>query len=451
MSWFGRGRDDRRNRGEPRTRASEPDTDQTRFLTGDDRIDSQKVRILLDTVAELISTTDHAQVLRSIVDKSIRVVGAERGILFLFEEGDPTRLRIQVARDAAGRDLEAPIQYSTTVTRKVATEGEAMCWKVSSQEEAADLSQSIVDMKLRAVMCVTLRVKERRLGVIYVDSRASHREFSRADLRFFDALAGALSIAVENARLIRETVASERVKEQVKVARAIQEGLLPRNPVGVKGFELAGWSLAAEEALGDYYDFIRLADGRWVVAIGDVAGHGIGPALLMSSARSLLHSLTDAPFELAQVLWRMNNRFQQDTGGTLFMSLFVGIVDPAQRTLVYGNAGHAAPLLVRKNGNTTLELRGTGLALGIERDMPYGVSEPLDLAPGDVLVFTTDGVLEARRDDEFFGRGRLEQAVRAHSALAARSLIEAVHRAVLEFTGGVAPGDDLTLVVVRAL
>ncbi|MFH0945516.1 MAG: SpoIIE family protein phosphatase, partial [Planctomycetota bacterium] len=411
MGWFGRGKDERRSGRDAGRSFVNPlaAPDQTQVLTGDDRIDGPKVRILLDAVADLISTVNHRAVLTSIVDKSIRVVGAERGILFLFEKGDPERLSVQVARDAEGRDLREPIQYSTTVTRKVAMEGSAMCWKVSSQEQAVDLSQSIVDMKLRAVMCVTLRVKDRRLGVIYVDSRASHREFSRADLRFFDALAGALSIAVENARLIRETVASERVKEQVKVAHTIQEGLLPKNPVGIKGFELAGWAIPAEEALGDYYDFIPLDDGRWVVAIGDVAGHGIGPALLMSSARSLLRSLTDGPFEVPEILARMNNRFEEDTGGSMFMSMFVAVFDPSQRSFVYGNAGHTSPLLVRQQGSE--DLNRTGLALGIEQGMTYEVKGPVVLMPGDTLVLTTDGILESRRGEEFFGRERLESVV----------------------------------------
>lgn len=448
MGWFGRGKEPKKA---DRTHSRRSPGDRTQVLTGDDRIDAPKVRILLDTIAELISTVEHADVLTKIVDNAIRVVGAERGILFLFEDGDPERLRIQVARDAGGRDLQEPIQYSTTVTHRVATTGEPTNWKVSaSQEQELDLSQSIVDMKLTSVMCTTLRVKDRRLGVIYVDSRATQREFDRADLRFFDALAGALSVTVENARLIRETLAAERVKEQVKIARTIQEGLLPRDPEGVAGFQLAGWAAPAEEALGDYYDFIRLADGRYMIAIGDVAGHGIGPALLMSSARSLLHSLTDGTFHLDEVLKRMNHRFEQDTRGALFMSLFVAVLDPAARTLHYGNAGHTAPLLVREGAEESVDLVRTGLALGIEADSTYMVEGPVRLLPGDVLVLTTDGVLEARRGDEFFGRDRLRRTIRNGARLPAQELIRSIHRAVLDFTRGVRPDDDLTLVVLRA-
>ncbi|MFG0319358.1 MAG: SpoIIE family protein phosphatase [Planctomycetota bacterium JB042] len=450
MGWFGRGKNDKRERTS--LRRSPGIGDPTQVLTGDDRIDSQKVRILLDTIAELISTVDHKEVLTSIVDNAIGVVKAERGILFLFEDGDPEQPRIQVARDHRGVDLRSPIQYSTTVVRDVCRTGESKTWKVSSsQSEAVDLSQSIVDMKLTSVMCTTLRVKERRLGVIYVDSRATQREFDRGDLRFFDALAGALAVAVENARLIREILATERVKEQVKIARTIQEGLLPNDPASIEGFDLAGWSLPAEEALGDYYDFIPLRDGRWIVAIGDVAGHGIGPALLMSSARSMLHSLTDGPFDLSDVLDRMNKRFEADTDGGIFMSLFVAVLDPREKSFVYANAGQNAPALLKREGGKAIELERTGVALGIDGGGGYEVKGPITFAPGEMLLLATDGILEARRGDDFFGKDRLQEAARKHGERPAKECIRAVHEAVLEYTGGEPPDDDLTLVVVRAL
>ncbi len=444
MGWFSRDKAERKP-----TRAT-PRSDTTQVLTGDDRIDAQKVRVLLDTISDLISTVAPGDVLTTIVDRAIRVVGAERGILFLFEDGDTKRMRVEVARDAAGADLPAPIQFSTTVTKKVAGDGEPMCWKVSSHEGAVDLSQSIVDMKLRAVMCVTLRVKERPLGLIYVDSRATHREFSRSDLRFFDALAGALAIAVENANLVRAALEAEGARQQIRIARSIQEGLIPKAPANVPGFELAGWSRPAEEALGDYYDFIPLRDGRWIVAIGDVAGHGVGPAILMSSARALLRASADGAFDLSRALSVMNHRFEDDTGGAIFMSLFVGVIDPQSRTLTYGNAGHTPPLLVRKNGESS-DLARTGAALGIDADAEYEVAGPIELATNDVLVLTTDGVLESRRGDEVFGRARLRETIDRCRDASPAEMVTAIQRALSEFTGGKPADDDLTLVVVKSV
>lgn len=433
---------------------SDPDDsagpDKTTLFSGDDRLDDKKVRILLSTMAELISPADVNELLRSIVDKAIRLVGAERGILFLFVENDPKKLKIQVARDDQGHNLRSPIPYSTTVTRQVASEGEPRSWQFSANEQPTDLSQSVVDMKLRQVMCAPLRVKEKKLGVIYVDSKATAREYTRGDLKFFDALAGALSIAVENARLIRARMEAERVKAQIRIARTIQEGLLPRSPSDIPGFDIAGWSLPADEALGDYYDFVPMEDGRLLIAIGDVAGHGIGPALLMSSARSLLRSLADSDFPLDRILERMNDRFHQDTRGEIFMSLFIATLDPKSRTLVFGNAGHNAPMLIRKGDPRGHDLKQTGPALGIEEGVEYALLGPIQLEPGDVLALTTDGALEARSGDEFFGRERLEASLRRHADLPARALIDAIHADVRSFAGETPPSDDLTLVVLKA-
>ena len=165
--------------------------DSTVYLTGDERVDSAKIKTLLDTMAELISNQDPETLLRSIVDRSIRLVGAERGLLFLKERGGA--LAVKIARDGAGRDLKGKIQYSTAVVRKVVETGRPVLLKVGAAD-VTDLSQSVVDLKLRAVMCVTLSVKKRVLGVIYVDSRAASREFKHSDLRFFDALASAMAI-----------------------------------------------------------------------------------------------------------------------------------------------------------------------------------------------------------------------------------------------------------------
>lgn len=415
----------------------------------DDRLTADQVHVLVDGIAELISTVDHQRLLVSIVDKAIAAVGAERGILFLFGDGEPDKLLIQVARDRTGRDLPLPVQYSTTVTRKVATEGTPMCWKVSSHEGAVDLSRSIVDMKLRAVMCVTLRVKERRLGLIYVDSRANQREFTAADLRFFDALAGALSIGVENARLVQEAIAAERLKEQMKIARHIQEGLLPRDPKGLMSFDVAGRAIPAEEALGDYYDFVPVAERDLLVAIGDVSGHGLGPALLMSSARALLRSAVRGTFRLDEVLGRMNDQFARDSDGAIFMSLQLIELDDRERVLRFANAGHTAPLLLRADGAVET-LPGDGLALGIEEGMPYDVSEPIQMNSGDVLVLITDGILEARRGDEVFGRERLAQSVVRSRDGDAAGVIRAIHQDVIQFTGSANQDDDVTLVVVKA-
>jgi phosphoserine phosphatase RsbU/P len=395
---------------EPDPRRSDRD-DSSFFRAATASLDSAKVKVLLETLAELISTTDYELLLRSIVDKAIRIVGAERGFLFLFDENDPTRLLVKVARDATGRNLPPPHQYSKTMTKQVATDGEPQKLQVTSHDQQ-DLSQSVVDMKLRAAMCVSLKVQDKRLGVIYVDSRASAREFSSDDMRYFESLAASLAIAVENARLVRRTIDGERAREQVKIARRIQEGLLPRRSASIAGFDVAGRADPAEDALGDYFDIIPLPGGKVVVAIGDVSGHGVGPALLMTATRAVLRSFADSSFRIDRVLTRMSDRIYEDTGGEYFMSMFLAEIDTATRTLVYGNAGHPAPILLRADGRAE-EMKGRDLALGFETGVDYGQHGPIKLESGDALLLMTDGILEARgKNEDFFGRERVVAAMR---------------------------------------
>lgn len=435
---------------EPDPRRSERD-DSSFFKANNASLETNKVKVLLETLAELISTTDYKLLLQSIVDKAIRILGAERGFLFLFDEVDPTRLLVKVARDSQGRNLPPPYQYSTTMTKMVAADGEPRKLQVTSHDQQ-DLSQSVVDMKLRAAMCVSLRVQDKRLGVIYVDSRASHREFTDDDTRYFESLAASLAIAVENARLVKRTIEGERTREQVKIARRIQEGLLPKGgaATAIRGFDVAGRADPAEEALGDYFDIVPLADGRCIVAIGDVSGHGLGPALLMSSARAVLRSFADRSFRIDRVLTRMSDRIHEDTGGEYFMSMFVAEVDPATRSFVYGNAGHPAPILLRADGRAGDELKGRDLALGFESGVDYGQYGPIAMNAGDALLLMTDGILEARgANEEFFGRDRLVSSVRRHLGASARDIIDGVKKDAIEFTGG-SFADDLTLLALKA-
>lgn len=433
---------------EPDPRRSDRE-DSSFFKAVSASLETAKVKVLLETLAELISTTDFELLLQSIVDKAIRILGAERGFLFLFDELDPTRLLVKVARDALGRNLPPPYQYSKSMTKLVATDGEPRTLQVTSHDQQ-DLSQSVVDMKLRAAMCVSLRVQEKRLGVIYVDSRASHREFTPDDTRYFESLAASLAIAVENARLVKRTVEGERTREQVKIARRIQEGLLPRGNSTIRGFDVAGRADPAEEALGDYFDIVPLPGGRTVIAIGDVSGHGLGPALLMSSARAVLRSFADGAFRVDRVLTRMSDRIHEDTGGEFFMSMFVAEIDPTTRTLVYGNAGHPAPILLRADGRPADELKGRDLALGFESGVDYGQYGPVSMATGDAMLLMTDGILEARgRSEDFFGRDRLVSSMRRHLGASAREIIDGVRKDAIEFAGG-SFSDDLTLLALKA-
>jgi len=441
--FFGGKRDDRNEGG----RVKPHDGESSVFLTGDERVDSAKIKLLLDTMAEVISSMDPDSLLISIVDRCIRMVGAERGILFLKDpDGEPT---IKVARDSLGNALQEPIQFSTKVVSDVFTKGKPVLLKVGASEPL-DLSKSVVDLKLRAVMCVTLSVKEKTIGVIYVDSRAASREFKRSDLKFFDALANALAITIENARLVSEYVQGERLKESLEIARRIQSGLLPKDPAGLEGFDIAGRLEPLEMTAGDYYDFIPIDGAKLGIVVGDVTGHGIGPAILMSSARSLTRAMIIKGYSIDAVLEFLNDQLEQDTDEGIFVSFFIGILDLENKRLTYGNAGHCPPLLLRGRTGEFEELRRTGMALGIMEGAAYAPPVNLDLEPGDLLALFTDGIQEAQRGEKLFGLERLKVLLKEGLDMPAYQLIDRVLGSVRDFIGADGSGDDLTLSIVKA-
>lgn len=418
------------------------------FLTGNERVDSTKIKLLLDTMAEVISSMDPDELLVSIVDRCIRLVGAERGILFLRDsDGNPA---IKVARDGEGRDLEGEIQFSTKIISDVFTEGKPVLLKIGATEHV-DLSQSIVDLKLRAVMCVTLSVKSEIIGVIYVDSRATSREFQRSDLKFLDALANAMAITIENSRLVADYVQSERLKESLEIARRIQSDLLPKDPENVPGFDIAGRLQPLEMTAGDYYDFIRIDGDRLGIVVADVTGHGIGPAILMSSVRSLTRALIYKDLSIDEALHFLNNQLEQDTDEGFFVSFFIGILDSKARTLTYGNAGHCPPLLLRASTGEFEELKRTGMALGIMAHAPYGLPVEIELEAGDLLALFTDGIEEAQRGEELFGQERLKSHLIEGAELPAYRIIDRIFSSVREFIGNDGSGDDLTLSILKVI
>ena len=420
----------------------------TTFLTGDDKVDSRNVRLLLDTLAELISDTDLDQLVRKIVDRAIRAVGAERGILLLRDESG--QLAVAVARDDRGNDLVDEFRYSTTIVRQVHETGRGESLKIGDSD-AADLSASVVDLKLRAVMCVRLRVRDRVLGVIYVDSRATSRDFSDKDLRFFDALAVALAISLENARLVSEALERQRMQEALRIAQEILADLLPDDPGKFGGFDLAGSSIPADTAAGDYYDIIPREDGQFGIVVGDVTGHGVGPAMVMTSVRSALRLLFEDGLEEAAILGRLNRRLSEDLADDRFMSLLIGRLDPRARTFCFANAGQTAPVIRRANGSLQV-LEGTGVALGVDEDCEYEAQPTVSLGAGDVVALFTDGIPEAKSvGDEMFGNDGLAAVLDECHERPARDIVEAIRRRVAEFTGQDEFEDDFTVVVLKAL
>jgi sigma-B regulation protein RsbU (phosphoserine phosphatase) len=187
------------------------------------------------------------------------------------------------------------------------------------------------------------------------------------------------------------------------------------------------------------------------LAIGDVSGHGIGPAMLMAETRAYLRILTRNRNDLSLILTRANTMVGEDVGEERFVTMLLAKLDPEKRTLVYASAGHSPAFILGSDGAVKSELRRTGMPLGVMQDAEYTVSKPLRLAKGDVLVLLTDGLEEtANPEGELFGVDRILQAVHQNRQSKAAKIVESVFETLKDFSGNAEQVDDLTMIVAKA-
>ena len=246
----------------------------------------------------------------------------------------------------------------------------------------------------------------------------------------------------------------ERMQRSLSLAREVQQGLLPKSAPMVPNLEISGTSLYCDETGGDFFDYILLDHQETSLlgtVIGDVSGHGVSAALLMTSIRSLLRARTILPGDPGEIVNHLNQQITRDTEETgQFVTLFYLEIQPNSRALSWVRAGHDPAYLYRSATDTVETLEGLGSALGIRADAFYSTASG-QAAPGDVIVMTTDGIFETRNNGKMFGRQRLIRVVRKNSALSAVGIRDAIIEAVNNFRGFSPQEDDVTLVVIKFL
>jgi PAS domain S-box-containing protein len=239
-------------------------------------------------------------------------------------------------------------------------------------------------------------------------------------------------------------------QEQFRVAHEIQQHLFPKKPPGLPGFDIAGHSNPAEATGGDYFDYVPMPDGRMGMVIGDVTGHGVGPALLMAETRAYLRVLAKTREHVGEILTRANIVLAEDVGYERFVTLILVQLDAATKTLTYANAGHPAGYILGETGEVKTLLKRTGMPLGLRPDTTYSAAAPIPLAAGDIILLLTDGFEEAvSPDDRVFGIDRVLQVVREHRKQSAQQIVKFLYEALDDFSDHTPPSDDLTVVVIK--
>ncbi len=374
-----------------------------------------------------------------ILDLSIEAVGAERGVLMTLESNG--ELVVRAAKGSAFR-------ISTTVRDRVLKTQLSVLVRDTMLDEAFRERQSIIGQSVRTLMAAPLQTKDRVIGLIYVDSPSLTRVFKEDDLNLLTVMANTAAIRIEHERLAEIEHQERLMARELEQAAEIQQRFLPAQAPQVSGLDLAGHNAPCRTVGGDYYDFFPYANGRVAMVLGDVSGKGMPASLLMMSLQARVQVLIDEPENLGAVMTRLNRLTATNCPSNRFITFFMCMLDGATGDLVFANAGHNPPLLMRAGGGAEW-LEAGGCVLGVMPTMKYDQSQNR-LEAGDVLVIFSDGVTDALNPQgEEFGEARLEAAVRQHRGELTAAILEGVNQAIAEWTAGTPLPDDLTLLVAK--
>jgi sigma-B regulation protein RsbU (phosphoserine phosphatase) len=248
----------------------------------------------------------------------------------------------------------------------------------------------------------------------------------------------------------------DRMRHLLEVAKEVQQNFLPKSDPRVAGLDIAGKSIYCERTGGDYYDYLDMGghqQGRIGVVVGDVSGHGIPSALLMTSVRSSLRQRVLLSGTIAQIVSDVNRQLAKDVEESgRFMTMFCSEIDARTRCIRWVRAGHEPAIFYDPATNTIEELKGPGMALGVEESWQYEENQKAGLTRGQIIVVGTDGIWEAHNArGEMFGKESVFEAIRQNAAKSAKEIVAAIIDSLGRFRQDVIPEDDVTLVVVKVV
>ncbi len=410
-------------------------------------------RIIVDGIDKVVTARGGA----------IYLVGADPGFLhpeYISDDCPPLAGIPHEIRKRAERDPKA-LESHLRLSRISVDEGMlGHCLGTGEPEHVADVKYHPVfrDQLVRyddnvSALIAPLKHAGRDLGVLAVASKHEDGAFTANDFAVFRAVAEQSAFAIGNARIHREASEKRVYERELNNAREVQRVLLPETDPRVPGFRISGVNLSARIISGDYYDFFRISDRRFGIAIADVSGKGVPAGLLMAMCRSTLRAVAAGETSPTRALAAVNRLLYPDIREDMFVSFSYAVVDEASGTITHARAGHDPALIYRRATGSVERLRPPGLALGIDAGPVFERvtrDETVDLSTGDCILFYTDGVREALNDrEEEFGLARMSEAFREAAPLGADTVISRMRDTLAQFTDDGPQMDDITLVAIE--
>ena len=403
--------------------------------------------VLQDLTLGLIRDVSAQQLLEDLVEKLFDFLEAEHGVVLLKDASGT--VEPVVVRTRKGRASKADIRLSHTLVEAALERREAILLRDGGGDPAL-ASKSLIISGVTTAIVTPLEAGGEVIGLLYFDAFLTRKPFDEDDLRLVTVLAHVAAAKIQNAKLAEEVQKKRVLEQEMAIARTIQQRLVPHGTPREGTFQLFATLRPAKEVGGDLYDYFW-DEKRLFFCIGDVSGKGVPAALVMALTKTLFRANAAFLDDPAQMMTAVNLRLYEETDPTMFVTAFCGFLDLESGRLVYSNAGHDRPLILRPGGSLrTLEAK-PGLALGVFPKFNYPLQEEW-LAPGDSLLLYTDGVTEAVDPAmQLFGLARLEAAMGALAPLEPEGTVQALIEAVDGFAKDAPQADDITTLCIRYL
>jgi len=332
----------------------------------DDRLSKENLRlksaveelsILNDIATAIASTQSLDQITNLIVKKCVKHLKAEQGSIQLVDEKDfvnPFHTMIRV-RDSQNK-IDA-IRFDEQITSWMIINKKPLLINEFKSEEKITLEENTI-LKIRSALSVPLIIKGKMIGILSLFNKESVEGFNESDQRLLSIIAGQSANVIENSRLFDEEKKLIQIQEEIRVARNIQQNLLPKEIPSINGYDLYAINIPAQEVGGDYYDFIKVSENKTAIALGDVSGKGLPAAMLVANLQATLRGQLLFCDCAKDCIKRANNLLQKSTDMSKFVTLFFGIIDTEKNTITYCNAGHNVPVFIQQGKNIKLDKGG---------------------------------------------------------------------------------------------
>jgi sigma-B regulation protein RsbU (phosphoserine phosphatase) len=408
-------------------------------------VNESRIETLIESVRKVSGSLDLDEVIDTIFQSLKELIDYSAAVICIIDPHSHALLELKT--------LGYPPQ---SISDQFLTSGSGIIgWVITNRrgEIVDNVKSDTRYVKVRAetsseIAAPIIRADGQVIGVINLEADWVNG-YSERDLELLTMFASLAATAIDHTLLYREVMRQRRAESEMELARKVVESLLPRSFPLIEGFDIYGTTIPVREVGGDYLDLIASISDRLGVLVADVSGKGLAAALIMVTFRAYIHATVINELAMRVVMARVNRLVHEATSGDRFITTFYGLIDPENKRLLYINAGHNPPLLLRADATSELLSQG-GLPLGVFDNSRYSESV-VDFHPGDVLVIYTDGVVEARNArDEEFGLQRLEEVVRLAKDRRAHEITEAITSAVYDHSFDMnGPEDDLTVLIIK--